>query len=141
MPAWVARDHDLQPLLDEAGDLDPLRLRAAGAGSLIEAGGDPAAAWVAEWRRRWPPCKREFVRNLEAMHALLAEHLDAFRASRPDAAWGLRKALHDRLRLLFHRRLLQPAGPFIYLALTVLDMERLRAELVSRALFPSREAA
>jgi len=140
-PAWVARDHDLLPLLDEAGDLDRARLSAAGAGALIEAGTEPAAAWAAEWRRRWPPCNRELVRNLEAVSALIAAHLGAFRDSRPGDTWDLRRGLRDRLRPLFHRRLLQPAAPFIYLALAALDMERLRAELVSRALFPSRDVA
>jgi hypothetical protein len=140
-PAWSGRDHDIAPLLGEDGNVDGQRLGTAGAGGLLEPGVEPAHAWLVEWRRRWPPCKGEFVRNLEGLQGLLSAHLAAFRASRPDATWGLRRALRERLRLLFHRRLLQPAGPFVYLALAALDLERLRAELMSRALFPAREAA
>lgn len=141
MPAWVTRDHDLQPLLDDGGNLSPERLRVAGAGPLLAPGVDPAAVWLTQWRLRWPPCKRAFLRNLESLHTLLANHLTAFRVARPEAAWGLRKVLHGRLGLLFHRHLLQPAGPFTYLALAALDLERLRAELVVRALFAPRDTA
>jgi len=40
------------------------------------------------------------------------------------------------LRLTFHQRLLEPVTVFIYLALVLLDLERLRAELLRRCLFP-----
>ena len=45
------------------------------------------------------------------------------------------------LRLRLHRSTLQPSVPFIYLALTALDMERLRAALIGRALFADQEEA
>jgi hypothetical protein len=54
--------------------------------------------------------------------------------------WELRRELRARLGLLFHRRLREPASPFIFLILTALDLERLRAELVGRALFGTAEA-
>ena len=140
MPPWVGRDHDLAPLLGEDGRLDPQRLRH-GAAALLAPGGDPAAAWLVHWHLLWPPCKRDFLANLRALEDLLGTHLDTFRRAGPDAAWGVRSALRTRLRLLFHRRLLQPAGPFVYLVLVALDLERLRAELTVRALFPAAEAA
>ena len=50
--------------------------------------------------------------------------------------WPLRRALQARLALLFRRAMLDPAAAFIFLALTALDLERLRGELLRRAAFP-----
>lgn len=141
MPAWVVRDPDLQRLLHEDGSLGPEHLRSGDAHILLAQGSDPAAVWTEIWRQLWPPCKAEFQANMVALEALLAGHLEVFRRVSPEAAWELRHGLRERLRLLFHRRLLQPAGAFSHLALVALDMEHLRAELVTRALFPSLEAA
>ena len=139
VPAWVRRDHDLAPLLDDHGQLAPERLRSSGA-QVLARSEDPASAWLEEWHVRWPSCKREYLRNLMALEALLVGHLDAFRRSRVEAAWNLRKALGERLCRLFHRHLLQPATPFLFLVLAALEMERLRSELVTRALFATGEA-
>jgi hypothetical protein len=141
LPDWIARDHDLQELLDASGILDPERVRRAGAGGLLGVGGEPATFWRTEWRRRWPPVKSESRRNLEDLANLLARHLEDFRRDTPENAWALRRLLRARLGHLFHRRPLQPAVVFIYLALVLLDMERLRSELVGRALFAAPEAA
>jgi hypothetical protein len=65
----------------------------------------------------------------------LGAHLAAFHQSPPDAAWGLRQALRDRLRVRFHQHPLQPLIIFLYLALILLDLERLRGELLRRCLF------
>jgi len=48
----------------------------------------------------------------------------------------MRRALAVRLSLLYRRATLDPAVAFIFLALSALDMERLRGELLRRALFP-----
>ncbi|MCU0833297.1 MAG: hypothetical protein MUC77_02495 [Chromatiaceae bacterium] len=138
-PDWVRQDPLLSPLLNEDGRLDPRGVQAVGVAPLL-GGDDPAAAWAEHWRALWPHCKREFLGHLDALGALLLAHLAAFYQARPESAWGLRLALCGRLRLLFHRRLLQPAGPLIYLALVALELERLRAELVTRALFAPEAA-
>jgi hypothetical protein len=67
--------------------------------------------------------------------------LEDFRQSGTESAWDLRKRLRARLGLLFHRRLLQPAAAFVYLGLVIMDMERLRFELVTRALFGAEGSA
>jgi hypothetical protein len=141
LPAWVERDHDLQTLLDDAGELDQERLRRSGALQLIVPGGDPAGVWLGEWRRRWPDGGGQHRRALEALQALLGRHLEDFRQSGTESAWDLRKRLRARLGLLFHRRLLQPAAAFVYLGLVIMDMERLRFELVTRALFGAEGSA
>lgn len=139
LPSWVARDPDLSPVLDKHGSFDPVRLERMGAAPLIGSD-DPVAAWAAQWRALWPRCGREVRANLEAVAALLADHAAAFRDAPPRSTWALRGALGTRLRHLFHRRLLEPAEAFVFLALAALELERLRAELVGRALFPEEAA-
>ena len=141
MPAWTARDHDLSGLLDEQGRFDPRRLERHGAAGLLAPGADPGVVWLVQWSQLWPPCRRDYLRTLQSLRELLAAHLETFRRARPEDAWGLRRSLRERLRLRFHQQLLQPASPFVYLALTALDLERLRAELTTRALFATLEAA
>ena len=138
MPAWVLRDPELCVLIGEDGALDPHRLAGAGVDALMRAEQVPAAAWIAQWRCRWPRCGRETARGLEALTALLAGHVENFRRISPEATWSLRKELRERLRLRLHQCTLQPQVPFIYLALTALHLERLRAALVSRALFSAQ---
>jgi len=62
---------------------------------------------------------------------VLLEHQRQFLAAAPDRTWPLRRDLDHRLRHLFHVLLLQPAGLFAYLALVAVELERLRAALVS----------
>jgi len=140
MPGWAAGDPLAHAL--SAGDAgqDARLLDDSGALSLLESREDPVAVWIAEWQRRWPPCSREASRALTALRALLMGHLDAFRRAEPESAWSLRRELRERLRLRFHQQMLQPTIPFIYLALTALDLERLRGALVTRALFPGQGA-
>jgi len=140
MPAWVSRDHGLHRLFDGKGDLNTARLRRAGVSSLLVSDGDPAAAWLLEWRQRWPRCRPVYLRNLALLEILLARHLAEFRRASPETTWALRYRLREHLGLLFHQRLLQPAGVFIYLILVLLDLEHLRSELVGRALFAASEA-
>lgn len=134
-PLWTARDPDLRPLIDDDGALDPKRLAGTGLQCLLGGEEGLARPWIVQWRSRWPRCCRETARNLEGLTALLAAHVEGFRRSPPSAAWSLRRELHERLRSRFHRRTLQPEMPFIFITLTALDLERLRASLVSRALF------
>jgi hypothetical protein len=139
MPRWAARDSLLQVLAGGGDELNMRCLEDAGARCLLQADAGVAAAWAAEWRRRWPPCSREASRALEALRVLLVAHLDAFRQASPESAWPLRRDLRERLRLRFRRHTLQPAVPFIYLAMVALDLERLRAALLRRVLFSAQD--
>jgi hypothetical protein len=67
---------------------------------------------------------------------LLAEHAAAFREPLEVDGWALRRALHARLTQLFRRATLEPAAAFIFLALSALDCERLRGEILRRVVFP-----
>lgn len=139
VPGWARGDPLVQALTVGEGELDMRRLKDAGAQSFLESEGGLVAVWIAEWHRRWPRCSSEASRALEALRDLLMAHLDAFPEAPPESAWRLRGELREILRLRFHRQVLQPVVPFIYLALLTLDLERLRAALVTRALFPEQD--
>lgn len=137
MPPWTTQDPRLRDLLDDNGAPLPLALLQQGLTGLTapDAGDQVASRWVQEWQCRWPNPRRRHGQALEAFRRELGAHLAAFRNARPDAAWGLRQALRDRLRLRLHQRLLQPLTVFLYIAVILLDLERLRGELLRRCLF------
>lgn len=142
-PEWFARDPFLAGFLGSHGELDRAALQAAGLGPLVAAvadGGELTETWLDGWRSRCPATPRRFRQNLERLVTTLLDHHHRFLAAAPDRTWQLRRELDDRLRHLFHVFLLQPAGLFVYLALVALGLERLRAALVSRALFAAEAA-
>jgi hypothetical protein len=113
-PAWLAeRPH--WPALDQPDTL--------------------GEGWFAEWQQRLP--RRLDIEGeddaLPAFAALLRQQLAT--------GLGQRAALQARLTLLLRRATLQPAAVFIHLALSALDWERLRAELLRRAWFPNWRVA
>jgi hypothetical protein len=137
-PDWMARDGFLARLVGAQGELDRNALQAAGLGQIVAAaaeGLDLTEVWLDGWRRRCPSLRRRFREGLDRLAATLLDHQRQFLAVAPDRTWPLRRDLDHRLRHLFHVFLLQPAGLFAYLALVALELERLRAALVSRALF------
>jgi hypothetical protein len=134
--AWMRDD----PVLGDLAIDDPIGRRQAlmqgEAGLLVRAweAGEPLhLTWLREWRRRWPPTTQGEAARLNQLVALLDAQLKAL------MTWEQRRALRARLVHALHQGLLQPAAAFAYLAIVALDLERLRAELVSRALFSCRE--
>ena len=65
------------------------------------------------------------------------------RGNETDLADGtaLRRRFEAVLAALFRRAALSPAAAFAYLGLVLLDLERLRGELLRRAVFPRRALA
>jgi hypothetical protein len=110
----------------------------AGAWSAPEALG---RAWHDEWQRRLPRPLSDAGDALPRLVHVLLDHRRAFVDAAPSEGWLLRGALRARLALLFRRAALQPAAAFIDLALCALDLERLRAELLRRVLFPRWQVA
>lgn len=134
-PAWMTRDPDLRLLLEGHAAGEPA-LRAL----LDSAQADPGqllALWRVEWQQRLP--HGDGRRDLEArLLPLLAAHAAAFAAPQAVDGWAMRRALQGRLVLLLRQTLVQPVTAFIYLALSALDVERLRGELLRRRAFPQR---
>lgn len=98
-------------------------------------------AWLDEWQRRWPPAVGEAGDALQQLVRVLLDHRQLFVDAAPSEGWQLRGALRARLSLLLRRAAVQPAAAFIDLALCALDLERLRAELLRRLLFPRWQVA
>ena len=75
-------------------------------------------------------------KGLYPKYGLLAEHVNAFRDPLAGDGSALRHALHARLSRLFRHATLDPAAAFIFLAISALDFERLRGEILRRVAFP-----
>lgn len=118
------------------------RAAALGTGPLaplVPAWPDPdrfLVVWRAEWIRRLPRATLTAAPRLQRLATVLEQHLTAFGEAAPSEGWALRRALQLRLASLFRRAVLDPAAAFVFLALSALDVERLRGELVRRATFP-----
>lgn len=125
---WMAADARLSWLAADARPRVPEELQG-----LAPAKGEapePLAAWLDGWRARWPamlPGERE---GLEALVKSIRATLAAARTDTPAAL----AALQRPLRRLFRRHTRAPAGLFIYLALTWLEMVAVRGALLRRRL-------
>ena len=98
------------------------------------------SAWLVYWRHLWPPQRGQQGDPLEQWIKIVQDHVALF-AALPDAtaARTARLALQQQLRGLFRRYSGQPAVLFVHLALMALDFERLRGDLVLRALYHATE--
>lgn len=132
-PRWLSDD----PLRAALGE--DHRRRPAGSSTLLDAAAaNPdrlAEIWRAEWDRRLPDA-RQRTSLLQETIRIVAEHWKTFRDPRATDGRALRQALHARLSRLFRRATLDPAAAFIFLALSALDFERLRGEILRRVAFP-----
>ena len=96
-------------------------------------------AWQEQWRALWPTgAPRLYTAALEQIAARFETHRQRFVELRPEFTDQARQALGRRLELAFRRLASQPAAAYLHLALIALDLERLRGELVRRALFGTR---
>lgn len=142
--AWMHDDADLRALC-AAPVNDRRQALVAGAwGALALDGPAPASlahAWWAEWARRLPQPPGPADDSLRAVVAALRSHCAAFATAPPGPGGLLRQSLRARLLLLWRRATLEPGLAFIHVALCAIDLERLRGELLRRALFPTARAA
>lgn len=138
-PPWMRHDP-----LDAALREDQRARHASGVVALLAAGkADPdrlASLWYETWLRRLPG-HGAAPGLLAELVGLLQAHAASFREPLQHDGWALRRALHARLAQLFRRATLDPAAAFIFLALSALEGERLRGELVRRVVFPRLQLA
>ncbi|WP_137893146.1 hypothetical protein [Ramlibacter sp. 2FC] len=136
---WMRRDDSLAPWLSaspEGPDGRPAGPMARLRQAARQEGGWLPDAWLAEWRGLWPLMDPGQRRSLERLAQLIRSHLLGFARMAPERAWELRRALQQTLQRWFRGAAFEAAAAFIYLALVALDLERLRAALVGRALYP-----
>ena len=132
---WMRDDPVFRELCTEVPVPGATRPLAA----LARAWSDPDGfmrVWRAEWQRRIPAGARSDHALLDAFARVVAQHHAAL--AEPAARDGVlpRRTLASRLALLYRRAISDPAAAFIFLALSALDIERLRGELLRRAIFP-----
>lgn len=90
--------------------------------------------WLAAWQSRWPDDREEEAAALRSLAARVEAHLARFADSDAAPARELRQAFAEEIRRSFRREAGTPAAAFAWLILQALELERLRAELVGRAL-------
>jgi hypothetical protein len=142
VPPWMRAD----PVMRELGFDEPQRRREALAQSPlapVQPEGDQDApavveAWIAEWQRRLPAAGRDPQGGLAQLLELVRAHLEAMRSSDEPDGIALRNALAGRLTRWFRRGAGTATALFAHLALDGLELERLRAGVMTRRLMPER---
>lgn len=144
-PRWMTEDPNLEPIA-----LADLRQRPqalenseyAGLSRDWRAGTPLLESWLAHWRSLWPEQAGKRVRPLNELADRLRHHVVI-----PITEDATDQHEHDRERLMeeltyaFRRSSLQPATAYLHLALVALDVQRLRAALLRRTLFPESKEA
>ncbi|MDP3702582.1 MAG: hypothetical protein Q8R72_16915 [Hylemonella sp.] len=135
---WMQDDPDLRALCAAPAAQHGAALAAGRFAPLAGAWATPQAlprAWRTEWERRLPQPPAGADDSLQQLAATVLAHAAAFAAAPPGPGGLLRRSLQTRLTQLLRRAALEPAVAFIHVALCALDLERLRGELLGRALF------
>ncbi len=139
---WVLEDPMLRPFATENLRARIERLQESDCAPLVQAwqqGVPLLEGWQQRWQRLWPKMPGTMTMPLEQLAVHLQHHIDTLR---PDGgsenSQRVCEVLAEKLVYQFRRHSHQPATAFLHLALVALDLQRLRAALVHRALFPER---
>lgn len=92
--------------------------------------------WAQHFRSLWPPCRRDERRELEKLLHLLGHELGPQHHAHSIDGTERRHQLTARLERLLHHHGQSPLAAFAFLSLMAVDIQRLRAHLVHRCLFP-----
>ena len=137
VPAWLQHDPELRELgcLPVASRHEVMEhsdchifLTASRAGESFP------DIWMQHWRTLWPRMSRQ-DQGLEKLGQVLHGYLRVLQADSCDSVQGRCETLHAQLVGAFRRYSFQPAAVFSYLALTALELARLRGDLLVRQLF------
>jgi hypothetical protein len=141
-PYWAQQDEVLMVFLEHEQVASPKELQLA---ALLP---PPAREkglirrWYTHWCSLWPQGAAE-RRALTSLADIIKAHGARLDGAEPeDASASYRRDLAQKITRMFRRNGGTPIAVFYHLALVALDLERLRGDLVRRALFaPAREAA
>ena len=107
----------------------------------IQSGKLLTTAWLDHWQVLWPGNLPQ-IDPLREFVAVLQKHVDAFSQFSPAVTWLQRKKIAEKLVFMFRKHAFEPVTMFVHLLLVALDIERLRAGVMQRCLFPNfREGA
>ena len=91
-------------------------------------------AWLEHWQQQWPASRR-FAAGRTYLGRLLRQYLRETREGHAAASELQRQRLVSGLNHAFRRFSFEPAAACAHLGLVALDLEKLRGELLQRALF------
>lgn len=141
-PEWQAAVRWCAPLVDlpalawiaAVGGAFPWMEQDAALIAAVERVPPRRAEWYAAWRRLWPVAAGPDADALERLKGVIETHLLQFSRLAPEEAPAARRALGREAVRNFRQQAFRPPSAFAYLLLVALELERLRAELVLRAL-------
>jgi len=136
-PPWLPGDAALRPFASENRASRREALHEAGRDYLVIAwqqGTPLSLAWLEHWQHQWP-ASRGFAAGLTYLGRLLRRYLEEALAGHTAAGDRLRQPLVAGLGHAFRRYSCEPAAACAHLGLVALDLEKLRGELLQRALF------
>jgi hypothetical protein len=126
-PAWI--------------QADPILGAAPGAGSALELFAPAISGtvvvtelWLSRWRALQPSVDGDTTQLLAMVAKAVREYVQRLGLEDADTA-ALNERLRERLRRVFRAAAGSPVASLCHLALMALDFERLRGDLLSRALF------
>ena len=143
-PAWMLNNVRLRPFTSENVTTRVQAMLDSNWHDIVVAwqrGHSPTSAWLERWQAQWPQTNSLHA-GMRYLAALLRQQARLTRGT-PTTTQHQRELLGQQLLRAFRRYSFQPAAACAHLGLVALDLEQLRAELVSRALFtePARQTA
>lgn len=142
-PAWMRDDPELRAFTSEHPATRAAALEVPDHAWLATAWQHEIAlptAWYDHWRSLWPDAPRQ-TDGLQHLGALLLGHIREIRPAAGTQTDTPRARLMHRLTAAFRRYSFQPAAACAHIGIIALDLERLRADLVDRALFGDQTEA
>lgn len=142
VPPWMRAD----PVMRDLAFDEPQRRREALAQLPLapvhpeseQAGPSVVTAWIGEWRNRLPAEARDPQGELAQILETVRTHIEAMRSSDEPDGIALRNALASRLARWFRRGAGTATALFSHLVLDGLELERVRAGVMTRRLMPAR---
>lgn len=142
-PAWMLNDPELSACSSENLAARATALDTAGRAYLADAVQRNIAlpqAWLDHWRSQWPQAPQQTA-GLKHLGVLLIEHAREVQSDTGTQTDRLRERLLNRLTAAFRRYSFQPAAACAHIGIVALELERLRSDLIERAVFAESMAA
>lgn len=140
-PAWMLEDTALRAYTSENPAARAAALEQSDSAWLATAWQREIAlpqAWYDHWRSLWPSASRQTA-GLDYTGQMLLDHIREIPRDPAAGTQAYREHLMTRLLAAFRRYSFQPAAACAHIGIIALDLERLRADLVDRALFTRRQ--
>lgn len=136
--AWMREDLILRPIATTDSDARLQVLAATKLSPLANSfaeDGMPITDWISHWRSLWPGKTTEQT-GLDALVQIFSNYLDFLRSAASSGETASKQdSIENQLARMTRSHRQQPAAMFSFVGLLALDLQRLRGELVRRALF------